>query len=256
MTAKREVKIIGHRGGKLVWPENGLTGFRAVIGLGVDGVEFDIHPSADGELFVIHDPTLDRTTVAQGPVAARKAAELRTIALKDGKGDTVPTLDQVLDVLGPAGFDLHVEIKLDANGQRYPGIEAKVAEKLERRGVMKQAVVTSFSPDVVAELRRVVPRGRVLASINSKWAADLGGFETALRRFKAIPIDYFAVEKSLMKTTLDLCRAHFADEQLVGWVVNEADEIDEWLRQPIGWIDTDRPDLAMEIRRRQAAARS
>lgn len=256
MTTQREVKIIGHRGGRLVWPENGLTGFRAVVALGVDGVEFDVHPSADGELFVIHDATLDRTTVAQGPVVARKAAELRAIALKNGGGDVIPTLDEVLDVLGPAGFDLHVEIKLDANGQRYPGIEAKVVETLERRGVMRQSVVTSFSPDVVAALRRAAPRGRVLASINSKWADDLGGFDAALARFKAIPIDYFAVEKSLMKATLDTCRAHFADEQLVGWVVNEVDEIADWLRQPIGWIDTDRPDLALEIRRGLAATRS
>ena len=252
MGSAHDVKVIGHRGGRLVWPENGLTGFREVIRLGVAGVEFDIHPSADGELFVIHDPTLDRTTEAKGPVVARKAAELRAIKLQGDTGDTIPTLDQVLDVLGPVGFDLHVEIKLDANAERYPGIEAKVIDRLERRGVMRQSVVTSFSPAIVAELRRLAPRGRVLASINQKWADDLGGFTAAMERFRAIPIDYFAVQKELMKTTLAECRRSFADEQLVGWVVNEPDEIAYWLRQPIGWIDTDRPDLAMKIKREMA----
>ncbi|MBM3522314.1 MAG: glycerophosphodiester phosphodiesterase, partial [Alphaproteobacteria bacterium] len=170
MSIGKPVKIIGHRGGRNVWPENGLTGFRNVIALGVEGVEFDVHPSADGELFVIHDATLDRTTVAQGPVVARTAAELRRIALKDGKGDCVPTLDQVLDVLGPPGFDLHVEIKLDALGKRYPGIEARVLDRLKRRGLAEQAVVTCFAPEVLVELRRLAPRQRLLASINQRWA--------------------------------------------------------------------------------------
>lgn len=256
MTGARRVKIIGHRGGRNVWPENGLTGFRNVLALGVEGVEFDVHPSADGELFVIHDPTLDRTTVAQGPVAARRAAELRAIALKDGNGDTVPTLDQVLDVLGPAGIDLHVEIKLDAQNRRYAGIEARVLEALGRRGLADRAVVTSFAPEVVAELRRLAPRQRLLASINQRWADDLGGFDAALARFKAVPIDYFAVERTLLKATLDTCLRHFTAEQLVGWVMNEPDDLAYWLGQPIGWIDTDRPDLAMTIRSRLDAATS
>ncbi len=249
MSSTAQVKIIGHRGGKLVWPENGLTGFRAVTALGVDGVEFDVHPSRDGELFVIHDPTLERTTIASGPVSARSSAELRAIALKDGGGDTIPTLDEVLDVLGPPGFDLHVEIKLDAEGRRYPGVEARVLAALTRRGIGTQCVVTSFSPDVLVDLRRLAPSQRLLASINQRSADGLGGFDAALARFTAIPIDYLAVEKSLLATTMATCRRHFEPAQLVAWVVNDAKELAHWLAQPIGWLDTDRPDLALETRR-------
>ena len=248
MTGSTHVKIIGHRGGRLVWPENGLTGFRAVSTLGVDGVEFDVHPSSDGALFVIHDPTLDRTTTATGPVSARRGAELRVIALRDGRGDTIPTLDAVLDVLGPPGFDLHVEIKLDAEGRRYPGIEARVLTALTRRGLAERCVVTSFSPDVLVDLRRLAPGQRLLASVNQRSADALGGFEQALARFTAVPIEYLAVEKSLLPTVMAQCRRHFEPEQLVAWVVNEAEDLSHWLAQPIGWLDTDRPDLALQLR--------
>jgi glycerophosphoryl diester phosphodiesterase len=66
--------------------------------LGVDGVEFDVHVAHDGELVVIHDPTLERTTEGQGVVAERTAAELGAIPLRDGGGEGVPRLDAVLEV--------------------------------------------------------------------------------------------------------------------------------------------------------------
>ena len=63
------VMIIGHRGGRNLWPENSLSGFRKLRAMPVEGVEFDVHLTNDGELLVIHDPTLDRTPGHSGPVA-------------------------------------------------------------------------------------------------------------------------------------------------------------------------------------------
>src|SRR5689334_23696331 len=97
MPASDKVAIIGHRGARNLWPENSLDGFERTRALGIEGVEFDVHIARDGELVVIHDPTLDRTTEGQGPVADRTAAELAATKLRDGGGAGVPTLDQVLD---------------------------------------------------------------------------------------------------------------------------------------------------------------
>jgi ABC-type molybdate transport system permease subunit len=63
------VAIIGHRGARNLWPENSLDGFRRTRALGIEGVEFDVHIARDGELVVIHDPTLERTTEGTGRVA-------------------------------------------------------------------------------------------------------------------------------------------------------------------------------------------
>ena len=63
--------IASHRGGSLEAPENSPTSFRHTAGLGVEQVEFDIHPTSDGHIVVIHDATLERTTDGVGSVAAR-----------------------------------------------------------------------------------------------------------------------------------------------------------------------------------------
>ena len=65
------VAVAAHRGGALLWPENSLLAFRNAVGLGADYLEFDVHLSKDGEVIVIHDPTLDRTTTGAGPVRER-----------------------------------------------------------------------------------------------------------------------------------------------------------------------------------------
>ena len=62
--------IASHRGGALLWPENSRIAFEQTAKLPVEQVEFDVHPTRDGKLVVIHDDTLDRTTDGKGPVAA------------------------------------------------------------------------------------------------------------------------------------------------------------------------------------------
>ena len=91
--------LAAHRGGALLWPENSLRAFRGALDLGADYLEFDVHLSRDGEVIVIHDPTLDRTTTGTGPVRERTLAELRRLRLKDRGGaateEPIPTLDDV-----------------------------------------------------------------------------------------------------------------------------------------------------------------
>ncbi|MBX6374900.1 MAG: glycerophosphodiester phosphodiesterase, partial [Acetobacteraceae bacterium] len=86
MTTPRRPQIASHRGGAFLWPENSMTAFRETARLPVDQVECDVHLSADGEVVIMHDATLDRTTDARGPVVARSAAELRTAVRVKGTG--------------------------------------------------------------------------------------------------------------------------------------------------------------------------
>src|SRR5215510_15145809 len=74
-----KVAAIAHRGGSRLRPENTLASFDHAVELGVDGLECDVHLSSDGEPVVIHDPTLDRTTNATGPVSERSALELSRV---------------------------------------------------------------------------------------------------------------------------------------------------------------------------------
>jgi glycerophosphoryl diester phosphodiesterase len=237
--------IVGHRGAKNLWPENSLSGFRKAVALGVRAIEFDVHQSRDGELMVIHDATLERTTHGTGAVAARNAAALAITRLRDADGEMVPTFAAVLDVLGPAEVELHVEIKTDALGNPYPGLEAKVIAALQQRDLLGRSIVTCFVPDVLKKVRRLAPEVRVLASLDRRSAEMMGGISRALAKLATIPGALLAVEKSLLKLCLPACLASFGAERLGVWVPNDKDELDEWSTAPIRSITTDRPDIAL-----------
>ncbi|HKU95376.1 MAG TPA: glycerophosphodiester phosphodiesterase family protein [Vineibacter sp.] len=249
------VLIIGHRGARNLWPENSLDGFRRTLALGVDGVELDVHLSRDGDLVVIHDPTLERTTEASGAVQERTAAELATIRLRDANGEGVPRLDDVLDIFRGSALELHLEIKTDVAGRAYPGLEARLLDAIQRHR-LQQAIVTCFVPEVLQTVRRLDPNQRVLASLDRRSAELMGGIEPALDRFAAIDGCLMAVEKSLLTATLDLCRQKFGSERLGAWVPNDPPDITYWLHQPIRRITTDRPDLALVARRDLLPVRS
>ena len=243
------VFIAGHRGARDLWPENSLLGFRNLRGLGVDAVEFDIHQSVDGSLVVIHDPLLDRTAHDTGPVGVRTLKQLTAIRLREAGEECIPTLDAVLDVYSDSPLELHIEIKTDAFGNPYPGIEGRLIEAVKRRGLERRAVLTCFVPDVIATLRRLSPQARVLASLDRRSAEMMGGISPAFDRLAAIPDCIMAVEKSLLTLTLPLALKVFGRERLGAWVTNEPQDIAHWLAQPVRQITTDRPDLAVNIRR-------
>ena len=138
-----------------LWPENSLLAFRNALALGADYLEFDVHLTRDGEVVVIHDATLDRTTTGTGPVRERTAAELAAPAPQgpDGRGHRgagVPTLDEVVALAAAGQRQMLLEIKTPGQdvryerrgeqavavpGPRYDGLERKVLDALRGAGM-------------------------------------------------------------------------------------------------------------------------
>lgn len=243
------VLIVGHRGGRNVWAENSLGGFRNVARLPVDAVEFDVHLTRAGELLVIHDPSLDRTTQSSGAVVDLAPGAHRDVVLKDSGGETVPSLAEAMDILAPTGFELHLEIKSDAEHKPYPGIVPAVLAELSRYDLGDRVVLTSFDPAVLEEVRAAVPNGRRLASVDRASSERYGGFEATIRTMAAL-VDYVAIQKTLMTEHWDLICSILPPERLAVWTTNEPDELTHWLGQPVRSLTTDRPDLAVELRGR------
>jgi glycerophosphoryl diester phosphodiesterase len=236
------VLIIGHRGARNLWPENSLEGFRRTRELGVDAVEFDVHLARDGEPVVIHDPSLERTTEGTGPVADRTATDLAAMG--------IPSLEAVLDVYAGTSIELHIEIKTDALGRPYEGLEKRLLDVIGRRRLEQQAIATSFVPGILETVRRLSPHQRVLGSLDRRSAELFGGLPAALDRFAVIGNCMIAVEKGLLADSLDLCLRRVGGEFLGAWVPNDADDIARWLARPIRQITTDRPDVALALRAR------
>lgn len=235
--------IVGHRGARNIWPENSLSGFRNLLTLPVGSVEFDVHLTKDGELLVIHDATLDRTTERSGPVAELAKHEHRTVHLQHGDGDVIPTLEEVLSVYRDTDLELHVELKAGVNGVPYQGLEQRAAAKIDAFGLAAQSFLTSFSLEVLATIREVAPHIRRLASLNSKSIGD-HGLRDRLEKTLAVA-DVVAVEKSLLQEQWDLITALVPADRLGVWVPNEMADLSFWLSKPLRQITTDRPDLAV-----------
>jgi len=143
--------IASHRGGSLEWPENSPMAFRHTAALPVDQVEFDIHPTADGEIVVIHDATLERTTDGSGPVAARTLAELKALTLRGTADDRMLTLAELAALFAPTAITLRMEVKPDNAHCPYPGLLPRALAVLDAAGMRGRTVVTSFQAETVAE---------------------------------------------------------------------------------------------------------
>ncbi len=142
--------------------ENSLAACKAAIDKNF-ALEVDVQLSADGEAMAFHDDTLDRMTDESGHLRARTAAELQQIALKDGGGETIPTLAEVLELIA-GRTPVVLEVK-DQDGKFGPDVgplEARVAElAMAYDGPI---AVMSFNPHSVkamGEAAPEVPRGLV-----------------------------------------------------------------------------------------------
>lgn len=135
---------IAHRGDSGNCPQNTLAAFASAVEIGVDGVEFDVRSSADGELFVIHDATVDATTDGSGPVREMTANQVRGLgagAWFDARfaGERVPGVEQVLDLL-PSSIGINMHLKCCS--ETDPGFDARIAALFIERDLRGRAVAT------------------------------------------------------------------------------------------------------------------
>ena len=142
--------IVGHRGASAHAPENTLLAFRRAIEDGAQLLECDVHLSADGQVVVMHDETIDRTAAADSPlrtgaIGALTRAELDTVLLEEG--ERVPSLAQLLEMTTVPVF---IEVKVAAAGKAV----AALLRELPAGSPAAASTVISFHADALAEIRR------------------------------------------------------------------------------------------------------
>jgi glycerophosphoryl diester phosphodiesterase len=249
--APGRAQVAAHRGGAALWPENSLLAFRNALGLDVDYVETDVHLTADGEVVVMHDPTLERTSTGTGALRERTLADLGPVRLRGRDGavtdERVSTLAQLLDLLAPTRAGLLLEIKVDARKQRYPGIEEKTLALLRARGMKDRTLVMAFERETVRRVRELDPavrtvlligrgeveRERVRPAESVKWAVGLGA--------TVIGYNHRLIDADVVAT------ARKAGLTLAAWTVNEEADIRRILDLGADVVISDRPDVARRL---------
>lgn len=240
-------RIVAHRGGALLWPENSLAAFRGALALGVDLVELDVHLTRDGEVVVLHDPTLDRTTTGRGAVGAHAWPELASLGLRDAPDERLPRLGDVLALLKPAAAGLLLEIKTGPGRARYPEIERRTLALVTDAGLLGRTTFMAFEWDTLERLRALSPTVRLTGLLSHREAERLGGVRPAAQRLRALGANDLGIERTLLAPgAVEAARA--AGLTIGVWTVNEPEELRRALAAGVDYVTTDRPDLALRLR--------
>jgi len=233
--------VIAHRGARDVAPENTLAAFRAALEADADGIELDVSRCLSGEIVVLHDDRLDRTTNGSGPLDKTPFFRLRELDAgawfaPQFAGERVPLLSEVFDLVG-GKLRINIEIKgMDRHGD---GIEAEIAEMVLTRGLPSSVVISSFNPWALWRMKRAAPELQRALLYALDMPLALG---KAWPRHLLEPVTLHPEWRILSAAYVR--RAHAAGHHVNVWTVN--DEAD--LRQVIAWgvdgIITDHPALA------------
>lgn len=169
LNARRSTEVIAHRGGGGEWPGETLFAFERAERASVDVLEMDAHSTADGELVLMHNPTVDQTTDGTGRINDLTLDEIKALDAgyrfttdgttfpHRGQGITVPTLREVFERF------LHMRINLEIK-QKKPAIVRAVCDLIREFGVTERVLIASFWDSAMDEFREVCPEVATSAS--------------------------------------------------------------------------------------------
>lgn len=221
--------VIAHRGASGHWPENSLLAFRQALEAGANWLELDIHRSADGELVVIHDPSLQRTTSGRGLVAKQTLTELRQLDV--GQGEKIPLLTEVLDL---AAGRATVNIELKGKGVALP--LAKLLD--ERLRADRQPADNILASSLYGE--ELILFAEQLPQIRVAPVADRPNQQTwqLAERLGAwsVHVAKAAVDQRLIAT------AQQQKRKLLVYTVNDPDAVERLKQQGVDGVFSDYPE--------------
>lgn len=247
---------IAHRGGAGLWPENTLFAFRNATKMGVDALEFDVHATRDGELVVIHDATVDRTTDGSGRVDEMTWEALRELDAGyrwtadgsasfpfRGTGLRVPSLEEVLNDLPDT--PMIIELKDVSETAR-----ARFSEAIAKSPYPERKVIASFQAESVKYIRDNNP-GIATSSTASEvlrlWVLNALGLG-----FAFVPGgETMQVPPSFQDLTLVSTRfvsgAHRHNVDVYVWTINEEADMRRHIDHGVDGIITDYPDRLLQV---------
>lgn len=236
-------KIFAHRGYSGKYPENTMIAFKKALECEVDGIELDVQLTKDGEVVIIHDETIDRTTTGKGFVVDYTYEELEkfdaSFKFKDLGFNKIPTLREYFQLVKDYDIVTNVELKTGIN--EYLGIEEKVWELIKEYNLEEKVIISSFNHFSVMRMKKIAPQLKY-GFLSEDWIIDAGkythshGVQCYHPRFNNLVPD---VIKELKKYNLEINT----------WTVNLEEDMRYLYSNNIDVIITNYPELAQEIKK-------
>ncbi len=250
------VLVIAHRGGAGLWPENTLYAFRQAVALGVDVLEMDVQITKDGQIVVLHDSTVDRTTNGTGAVGDLTLAELRRLdagymwTADNGRsfpfrgcGLTIPTLAEVFAAL-PKTL-MNIEIKPSG-----PSVAASLTQLIGDHGMAERVLVASFDVGILREFRRLCPEAATAAAEAEVRTLYTLGLLRLGRTYcppaKAVQVPEHHGSRRVV-TPRFIATVRERNMEVHVWTVNQIDDMRRMVERGVDGIVTDYPDRLLAV---------
>jgi glycerophosphoryl diester phosphodiesterase len=240
--------VIAHRGDRIHAPENTLAALTMAAEKGADAVEFDVKLTADGQVVVIHDQTVDRTTNGTGKVSRFPLAALRDLDAgawfsEQFRHEPIPTLDEVFETVSKR---VHMNVELTNYATPYDNLVSKVAELVKKHGAQERTLFSSFLPYNLRKMRLLlpeVPRGLLILP---GWLG-FWGWTFGWKR------DYFSLHPNLADITPGLIdRVHAIGKRIHVCTVSTEKDLKKMTGFGVDAIFTDNTELILRLLGRRA----
>lgn len=246
-------KIIGHRGAAAYEVENTLPSFKEALEKGADGLELDVHFSADGKIMVFHDFNLKSLTGETQFIHEKTSEELKKLVCSaHGKSGAIPTLEEVLKLIvefqGKGSKEIMLNVEFKAGSDHYPGIEEKTLELCLKYLKMHQLIFSSFDHYALQNLRSLSQNLR-LGILTASVIVDPWLYIDHLKANFYHPHYTTLSDREIMRLI-----EH--DIKVIAYTVNDPDVAKRLIEKGIYAIITDKPGQMLELRDNMAHKKS
>ena len=254
-----EVMVIAHQGGDGAWPGDTMYAFEKAVEIGADVLEMDAHITKDGEIVLMHDEKVDRTTDGSGLIEDLTLAELKQLdaAYKwstddgqtfpyRGQGIQVPTLRELFEKFPDMRYV--IEIKLTKNPINKP-----LCNLIREMNMQERVVVASFHDDAMAMFRATCPEVATSASRSEVTRfvilgkVFLSGWDTPQYQSLQVPWEKSESKNIPIMTARFIREAHAKNLHVEPWTVDNPELMKQYIQWGVDGIMTDRPDVMMDV---------
>ena len=254
-----QVMVIAHQGGDGIWPGDTMHAFEKAVEIGADVLEVDAHITKDGEIVLMHDEKVDRTTDGTGLIEDLTLAELKKLdaAYKwtnddgetfpfRGQGIQVPTLRELFEKFPDMRYV--VEIKLTKNP-----IDVPLCSLIREKNMQEKVVVASFHDEAMGRFRITCPEVATGASRSevTKFVimgkAFLSGWDSPQYQSLQVPWEKSESKNIPIMTERFIREAHAKNLHVEPWTVDDPELMRQYIEWGVDGIMTDRPDVMMEV---------
>jgi glycerophosphoryl diester phosphodiesterase len=237
-TEKSIITVTAHRGASGLAPENTLSSVKKAMALGADFSEIDVQETADGQLILLHDGTLDRTSNSIGSIWEMKYADLKDVDVgtwfsAEFVGEPISTLEEIIDAVN-GKMKLNIELKMNGHQKKLTELTVDLVTK---KNFIDQCIMTSFDREAVRKVKQINPKiktGYIFSKFPESEDIYKGEF------------DLFSINKKLVTQEL-VDKAHQNGKEVHVWTVNKKEDMKTLIGYGVDSIITNYPNILIEI---------